>query len=244
MRIIQRFWELANPNKFVRLTNAVVPYLWAVSLALIAIGLIWGIYFTPPEAKQGSTSKIIYVHVPTVFAAINIWVVMLVASLIWFIRRHHISALLAKAAAPVGAAMGGIGLLSGMIWGEVTWGTGWAWDPRLTAFFILLLCYGGYMALWLALENHELAADVTAALCLFGGVFAFLSRYAFLFWRQGLHQDPSLSADTESNIHNVLYLPLLVCLAGFFLLSVTLILYRTRTEIWRRRSTVLLELGK
>jgi heme exporter protein C len=34
--------------------------------------------------------------------AINAWAMMLVASLVWLIRRHHVSALAAKAAAPVG----------------------------------------------------------------------------------------------------------------------------------------------
>ena len=37
--------------------------------------------------------------------AINAWLMMLVASLIWIVRRHHVSALAARAAAPVGAVM-------------------------------------------------------------------------------------------------------------------------------------------
>ena len=128
-----------------------------------------------------------------------------------------------------------IAVLTGAIWGKPMWGTWWAWDPRLTSFLILLLCYAGYIALWNTMENREFAADVTSGLCLFGSVFALLSRYAVNFWSQGLHQGATLSLDSETNIHNAYYFPLLVCMAGFVLLAVTLILFRTRTEIWKRR---------
>jgi heme exporter protein C len=36
-------------------------------------------------------------------------------------------------------------------------------------------------------------------------------------------------------VHDVFYLPLLVCIAGFVLLFVALVLLRTRTEIRARR---------
>ena len=132
--------------------------------------------------------------------AINAWLMMLVASLIWFIRRHHVSALAARAAAPVGATMTVIALLTGAIWGQPMWGTWWAWDPRLTSFFILFLFYVGYIALWEAVDEPDKAADLTAVLCLVGSVFALLSRYAVFFWSQGLHQGPSLSLDARENV--------------------------------------------
>ena len=228
-------WKLANPHRFVRLVGAVLPVCWAASCAGLAVGLVWGFALTPPDYVQGSTVKIIFLHVPSALVAINVWLMMLAASLIWFIRRHHVSALAAKAAAPVGATMAVVAVLTGAIWGKPMWGTWWAWDPRLTSFLILLLCYAGYIVLWNTVENREFAADVTSGLCLFGSVFALLSRYAVNFWSQGLHQGATLSLDSETNIHNAYYFPLLVCMAGFVFLAVTLILYRTRTEIRKRR---------
>jgi len=120
------------------------------------------------------------------------------------------------------------------------WGTWWAWDPRLTSFLILFLFYIGYIALWSAIENNDTAADLTAILCLVGSVFAVLSRYAVLFWNQGLHQGASLSLDKEKNVADVFYQPLLLCIAGFVLLFVALLLLRTRTEIRARRMQALL----
>ncbi|MEM8577504.1 MAG: heme ABC transporter permease [Pseudomonadota bacterium] len=232
-------WEYANPVRFLRLTERIMPALWLASAAFIALGLIWGFFFTPDDFRQGSTVKIIYLHVPAALMAINAWFMMLVASLIWLIRRHHVSALAAKAAAPVGVAMTVIALVTGAIWGQPMWGTWWAWDPRLTSFLILFLFYLGYIALWSAVEDPDSAADLTSVLCIVGSVFAVLSRYAVLFWNQGLHQPATFSADPETNIASVFWWPAVISMLGFGLLFVTLTLYRTGTEIRRRRTRAL-----
>ncbi|SMH31054.1 heme ABC transporter permease [Maritimibacter sp. HL-12] len=232
-------WEWANPVKFMWFSGLALPWLVAATVLTMAIGLIWGFFFTPEAANFGSSVKIIYVHVPSAFMAISAWFMMLVASLIWLIRRHHVSALAAKAAAPVGTVMTVIALITGAIWGEPMWGTYWAWDPRLTSFLILFLFYLGYMALWGAIEDPDTAADLTSVLAVVGSVFAFLSRYAVNFWNQGLHQGATLSLDQEENIANVYWLPLLFAMAGFGLLFVTLVFIRTRTEIRKRRTHAL-----
>ena len=218
----------------------VLPWLAGLSALCLTVGVIWGFFFTPDDFRQGSTVKIIYLHVPAAMMAINAWIMMLVTSLIWLIRRHHVSALAAKAAGPVGLTMTAIALITGALWGQPMWGAWWAWDPRLTSFLILALFYLGYIALWSAVEDPDTAADLTSVLCIVGSVFAVLSRYAVNFWNQGLHQGASLSLDKEENVSDVFYLPLLVCIAGFVLLFVTLVLLRTRTEIRARRLQALL----
>ncbi|MBM1813542.1 heme ABC transporter permease [Pseudosulfitobacter pseudonitzschiae] len=232
-------WEYANPVKFLRLSERVLPWLWALAVLCLASGLAWGFFGTPDDFRQGATVKIIYIHVPAALMAINGWFMMLVASLIWLIRRHHVSALAARAAAPVGVTMTLIALITGAVWGQPMWGTWWAWDPRLTSFLILFLFYLGYMALWSAIEDPDTAADLTSVLCLVGSVFAILSRYAVNFWNQGLHQGASLSLDKEKNVADVFYHPLLLSIAGFVLLFLALVLYRTGTEIRVRRTRAL-----
>ena len=233
-------WEYANPKKFMQTSGAVLPWMTALSVLTLVGGLFWGFFLTPDDYKQGSTVKIIYIHVPAALMAINAWVMMLVASLIWLVRRHHVSALAAKAAAPVGLTMTLIALFTGAIWGQPMWGTWWAWDPCLTSFLILFLFYLGYLALWAAIESPDAAADLTSVLCLVGSVFAFLSRYAVLFWNQGLHQGASLSLDQEEHVADVFAWPLWTCIAGFVSLFVVLVLIRTRTEIRARRLSALL----
>ncbi len=240
-------WEYANPKKFLTASERVLPFFWWSAAVCLAVGLVWGFFFTPDDYRQGSTVKIIYLHVPAALLAINCWFMMLLTSLVWLIRRHHVSALAARAAAPVGVAMTLIALATGAIWGQPMWGTWWAWDPRLTSFLILFLFYLGYIALWEAIENPDTAADLTSVLCLVGSVFAVLSRYAVNFWNQGLHQGASVmrigavtGSDTEEKVSNVFFYPLLTCMAGFVLLFVALVLYRTGTEIRARRIRALL----
>ncbi|MAM61757.1 heme ABC transporter permease [Maritimibacter sp. UBA3975] len=228
-------WEWANPVKFMALSGKALPWVIGLTVISLTVGLVWGFFFTPEAINFGSSVKIIYVHVPSAMMAINIWVMMLVASLIWLVRRHHVSALAAKAAALVGVVMTVIALITGAIWGEPMWGTYWAWDPRLTSFLVLFLFYLGYMALWAAIEDPDTAADLTSVLAIVGSVFALLSRYAVNFWNQGLHQGASLSLDKEENVADVYWQPLVICLAGFVLLFIALLLVRTRTEVRKRR---------
>ena len=231
-------WEYANPVKFMRTSGAVLPWVVAGAVICTVTGLVWG-FLTPEDYRQGSTVKIVFLHVPAAMMAINIWVMMLVASLIWLIRRHHVSALAAKAAAPIGAVMTVIGLITGAVWGQPMWGTWWEWDPRLTSFLILLLFYIGYIALWSAVEDPDSAAGLTGVLCLVGSVFALLSRYAVFFWNQGLHQGASLSVQPGERMSAVYRYPLYLTMLGFGLLFLSLLLIRTRTEIRRRRLAAL-----
>ena len=233
-------WDYANPKKFMQTSTSALPWVAGSAVVLLCVGLVWGFFFTPDDYKQGSTVKIIYLHVPAAIMGVSAWFMMLLGSLIWLIRRHHVSALTAKAAAPVGLTFTVIGLVTGAIWGQPMWGTWWAWDPRLTSFLILALFYLGYMALWQAVEAPDTAADLTSVLCIVGSVFALLSRYAVNFWNQGLHQGASLSLDKKENVSDVYYLPLLLCIAGFVLLFLSLVLLRTRTEIRARRLAALL----
>ena len=226
------------------ISGKLLPVFSILTVLLISIGLIWGFFFTPDDFRMGSTVKIIYLHVPSALIAINTWFVMLVGSLIWLIRRHHVSVLISKSAAPIGLIMTIVALITGAIWGQPMWGTFWAWDPRLTSFLILFFFYLGYIALWQSVDNHDKVADLASLLCLVGSVFAILSRYAVNFWNQGLHQGASLSLDKEENISNVFWFPLIISIVGFLFLFVTLLLIKTRTEIRLKQLSKVLAVNK
>ena len=236
------FWKLANPKVFMGWSGRWLPWLSWLTVLFLGSGLIWGFFFTPDDIRQGSTVKIIYLHVPAALMAINGYLLMFVGSLMWLIRRQHVSVLAAKAAAPVGMTMTLIALATGAIWGQPMWGTYWVWDPRLTSFLIMFLFYAGYIALWAAIDDDDTAADLTSVLALVGSVFALLSRYAVLFWNQGLHQGTTVTltdGTKQENISNVFFQPLLLTMLGFGLLFLSLLLIGTRTELRMRRLKVL-----
>lgn len=223
-----------------RVSGAVLPYaVIGGALALIG-GVLWGLFLTPTHYEQGESARIIYIHVPAATLAINIYFMMAIASIIGLVRRHHVSFLAAKAAAPIGLGMTALALITGALWGAPTWGSWWEWDPKLTSVLIMFFFYVGYIGLWNAIDDPEKAADLTGVLCLVGVVFAVMSRYAVeIFDGRTLHQPASLSLDAEENVANVYYIPLLLALAGFYLSFIALLLVRTRTEIRLRRARAL-----
>ena len=243
IKLKKNMWEFANPNNFLRITNTVFPLFMILTIITLSTGIVWGLFFTPEDYRQGSSVKIIYIHVPTAFLAINIYFMMFVTSIIWLIRRHHVSLIAAKSAAPIGFIMTISAILTGAIWGKPIWGTYWAWDPRLTSFSILLMFYLGYLSIWQTMKFSDKVGDLSAWLCIVGSVFALLSRYAVFFWDQGLHQGASLSLDKKENIDDVFYFPLLLCISGFVFLFVTLLLTKIKTEIKKRKLNILINIG-
>ena len=226
-----KFWKFSNPVLFKRLSGLISPLAGIIAILAIIPGLVWGVFFTNPDYKQMETVKIIFIHVPAAFLAINIYLMMTITSLVWLIRRHYVSALAAKSSAIVGLTMTIVTIITGSLWGSSTWGTYWVWDPRLTSFAILLCFYVGYILLWQAIGSLENAANVTSLFCVIGSIFALLSRYIVFFIDQGLHQGPTLSLDQEKNIDNSYYFPLILTLIGFSSLFIYLVLVRTTTEL-------------
>ena len=229
--VSQKLWKFSNPVLFKKLANIISPLAGLIAVLAIISGLVWGVFFTSPDYKQMESVKIIFIHVPAAFLAINIYLMMTITSLVWLIRRHYVSALAAKSSAMIGLTMTIVTIITGSLWGSSTWGTYWVWDPRLTSFAILLCFYVGYILLWQAIGSLEKAANITSLFCAIGSVFALLSRYIVFFIDQGLHQGPTLSLDQEKNIDNSYYFPLILMLIGFSSLFIYLVLVRTTTEL-------------
>ncbi len=228
-------WRYANPLEFMRLTDRLLAPLWVAAVVLLAVGMGWALFATPDAERFGSTVKILFIHVPAAMLSINTYAIMAVASAVGIIRRHHVSFLVAQAAAPIGAAFTAIALITGAVWGQPMWGAWWVWDARLTAVLIMFFFYLGYMALWAAIEEPEKAADLSGILCLVGVIFAFLSRYAVMFWAT-LHQGSSLSIAEGQRMDDAFRTPLYIVMAGFYLFFIALLLVRARTEIRLRRA--------
>ena len=110
-------------------------------MTLLCCGLLWGLAFAPQDAKQGNSYRIIYLHVPASFLALAGYYLMAMAGAIGLIWKMKLSFMVMKAAAPIGAMLTFIALLTGAIWGKPTWGTYWVWDARLTSMLILMFVY-------------------------------------------------------------------------------------------------------
>nr|HMN87720.1 cytochrome c biogenesis protein CcsA [Bauldia sp.] len=119
--------DLANPTRFLSLSGRVLPWLWGVTLATLAAGLVMS-FRAPPDYQQGETVRIMFIHVPFAWLSMACFAVMAVASLGTLVWRHPLADVAAKSAAPIGAAFTFLALVTGSLWGKPTWGTYWVWD--------------------------------------------------------------------------------------------------------------------
>ena len=138
---------LANPARFRRFSQRVLPALSALTALALAAGLCLALVQSPPDYQQGETVRIMFVHVPSAWLAMAGYALLAVLGASLLVWRHPLAALMARAAAPVGAVFAAVCLLTGSLWGRPMWGTYWVWDARLTSMLLLFFLYLGHIAL-------------------------------------------------------------------------------------------------
>jgi heme exporter protein C len=225
--------DLANPTRFLSLTERVLPWLMAATAILLAAGLYLSA-LAPDDYQQGATVKIMFIHVPNAWLSMFVWGVMSIASLGTLVWRHPLADVAAKAAAPIGAAFTFLALVTGSLWGRPMWGTYWEWDARLTSVLILFLMYLGLIALWRAVDDPSRAARAAAVLTLVGAINLPIIKFSVDWWNT-LHQGASVIRMGGPTMDRSFLIPLLVMAVAFSLLFITLHLAAMRNEILRRR---------
>ncbi len=228
------FNRLANPSRFLRFSDAVLPWLAGLTAILFAIGLYLTFFVAPPDYQQGQTVKIMFIHVPSAWLAMMGYTLIAISSAGSLIWRHPLADVSAKAAAPIGACFTALALITGSLWGKPMWGTYWVWDARLTSVLVLFFLYLGLIALWQAIEEPSRAGRATAILALVGFVNVPIIKFSVDWWNT-LHQPASVTRLDTPAIHSSILTPLLVMAAAFTCLFVVLHLKAMKTEILRRR---------
>ena len=226
--------QLANPSRFLAFVGRALPWLWAATAVLFAVGLYEAFFVAPPDYQQGETVRIMFVHVPAAWLGMFCYTLMAVSSIGTLVWRHPLADVSAKSAAPLGAAFTFLALATGSLWGKPMWGTWWVWDARLTSVLVLFLMYLGLIALWRAIDEPTRAARPAAILVLVGFVNIPVIKYSVNWWNT-LHQPASVLRLAGPSIDRSILVPLLVMAAAFTLLFVSLHLAAMRNEILRRR---------
>jgi heme exporter protein C len=232
--------ELANPSRFLRFADRLLPWLAAATLLAFVFGITQSLG-APDDYQQGATVKIMFVHVPAAWLGVFAWVLMSIAALGTLVWRHPLADVAAKTAAPIGAAFTLMCLVTGSLWGRPMWGTYWVWDARLTSVLVLFLMYLGVIALWRTIDDPARAARAAAVLTLVGAINIPIIKFSVDWWNT-LHQPASILRLGGPTIHPTILMPLVLMLVAFTLLFVTLHLAAMRNEIVRRRVHTMLML--
>ena len=201
-----------------------------VTLVMLGWLGLFGLVLSPADVDQGDAVRIMYVHVPSAWMAVFVYLVMAVSSAVAMIWRHPLADLAAKAAAPIGAGFTVICLATGSLWGKPMWGTWWVWDARLTSVLILLFLYLGYIALVNAFDDPNRGYRAAGILALVGLVNLPIIKFSVDWWNT-LHQPASVVRLDGPAIHPDMLWPLLIMAVGFKLFFVTVLILRIRSEI-------------
>ena len=226
--------RFANPGRVQRLADRILPWTSVGAALALLIGLYLALIASPPDYQQGDSVRIMYVHVPSAWMALFVYVVIAAASACSIIWRHPLADLAARAASPLGASFAFLTLVTGSLWGKPMWGTWWVWDARLTSMLVLFFLYLGHMALMNAFEDQARGYRSAAILALVGLINIPIIKFSVDWWST-LHQPASVLRMDGPTIDGSLLVPLLIMALGFKLYFASLMLLGMKSELTAAR---------
>ena len=219
-----------KPRTFFNLANTSLFWLKIILVFALIAGLILALFFSPIDYLQKDTVRIMYVHVPSSWISLFIFLIIGISSFISLIFKLRVFSVYAKSLAPIGLVFSLISVVTGSLWGYPTWGTFWSWDGRLTSMFVLVLTYILYVSLWSFIKNYNSAEKITNIVGIVGLINIPIIKFSVAWWNT-LHQPASITLTAAPTIHSSMLAPLLIMFFSFSILSLIIFLIRYKYEI-------------
>ena len=176
------------------------------------------IIFLENDYYQGISFKIMFIHVPAAWLSLMIFLSMGISSIIGLIFKSPTSFTISRALSPIGLIMSVVVLITGSIWGNLTWGTYWVWDARLTSMLILTFVYIGHLFLLYSFEHFQKADFAASILAIIGMVNLPIVKFSVDWWTT-LHQGSSVFKVGGPSMTTDYLITLMVSFFGILLLS-------------------------
>ena len=228
---------LINPNKFNQLTDIIIKPVFYLSMITLAVGLIFALFLSPNDYQQGSTVRIMYVHVPSAWLALLTFAIMTIYSIIALAFKIPFGFIINSAVAPIGAIFTLICLVTGSLWGKPMWGTWWVWDARLTSVAILFIIYLIIIIINFSFENRDIREKIVAVFVIIGSINLPIIKFSVDWWNT-LHQPASISKLSSPSIDPSMLRPLLIMTVAFMLIGLLIALIRIKSEILSRKNSI------
>ncbi len=228
-------WFLfAAPSRFYFLVKKLIPVCWTLAIILGITGLVLGLLFAPTDAVQGDSYRIIFIHVPSAWMSMVLYVAMAFWGAIGLIFNARLAYRLSNSIAITGAIMTFIALWTGALWGKPTWGTWWVWDARLTSELILLFLYIGYLSLYNAIDDQRKALKASSLLAIIGVVNVPIIYFSVKWWNT-LHQGASITL-TKTSMDSKMLLAMLIMTFAFWAYAFAVVLTRVNLKTLEEES--------
>ena len=132
------------------------------------------------------------------------------------------------ASAEIGVLFVAISLVTGSLWGRLTWGTFWVWDARLTSTAFLFITYIGYLAVRRLGGTFTQRARRSAIMALLAVLEIPLVHFSVNLWRT-LHQKASIAdPNAKVQLDGFMLFTLFWGLVSFSMLFAWLLIHRQR----------------
>jgi heme exporter protein C len=149
-----------------------------VAVVLLCYTIIGGFLLEVPRlAIVNETIRALYFHVPMWFTMVAMFLISLVYSIRYLRKPSSHYDTLSVEFANTGIVFGLLGIFTGMIWANYTWGSPWHGDPKQNGAAIALLVYLAYFVLRASIENDEQRARLSAVY----NIFAFSAMIPLIF---------------------------------------------------------------
>jgi heme exporter protein C len=158
------------------------PILAVLTALLLAYALYEALVVAPTERTMGDVQRIFYYHVPSAWTAFLLFLVNLVASVVYLVWRNPKADALAVVTAEVGVVFCTVVLVTGPIWARPVWGIWWTWDVRLTTTLVLWLIYVSYLVLRRFSDSSQTPV-LASVLAIFGALDVPLVYFSIWFFR-------------------------------------------------------------
>ena len=220
------------PYKILTIKNSLIKNLLVIMVLIISLGLLYSLFFSPPDYIQGDSVRIMYVHVPSSFISLGLFAIIGTISILNLTLKIKFIPLIAKSLAPIGFVFTLISIVTGSLWGKPTWGIWWVWDARLTSMLILLLFYCLYIFVWRFTRDFEKANKISSVIGILGLLNLPIIRYSVDWWNT-LHQPSSITLTSAPTIHYTMIIPLVIMFIGLLIYSLIIFLMKYKIELMK-----------
>ena len=226
-----------NPDNFNKFSNVLIKPLLIISIISLIAGLIFSFYLSPEDYQQGSTVRIMYIHVPSAWLAMLTLLVMTIYSIIALAFKIPFGFIVNSALAPIGATFTFICIFTGSLWGKPMWGTWWVWDARLTSVAVLFLIYLIIIILRKSFSNIHFGEKITAIFIILSSINLPIIKFSVDWWNT-LHQPASISKLSSPSIDPSMLKPLIIMLFSFICIGLFIAILRIKAEIIERKQNI------
>ncbi len=227
---------LINPYKFNNTSDLLLKPFLIISIVLIFLGLIFAFFLSPDDYQQGSSVRIMYVHVPSAWLALMTYLIMVIYSVLALAFRMPFGFIVNTAVAPIGAVFTLVCIITGSFWGKPMWGTWWVWDARLTSVAVLFIVYLIIIFINFSFENKIVAEKITAIFVLVGSINLPIVKFSVDWWNT-LHQPATISKLSKPSIDPSMMTPLIIMTFAFIFIGLSIAILRIKAEIEIRKTT-------